>query len=672
MSDNEDIDSCDFTNISEQNVSSVPEPEQLALLPPNHPLLRKFQESLKGHLLRTKHDIENEIAEIKYQVKLKEQRREEQGLSLYDMQQKMEFQEEQINELSAIIEKHLKNREVEEFNARILKKEYEEKIKLTKSQKQLYHERMVKLEDLQSLSSNIKKWACNVEDEVKNAKRIVSRDAQLQSQLSQEKLNSDILFFRLDMEVKKREKELILICEEEAEMKEVVNILNMSIANANTDLEVLQNEHKRLTQAWSEVIIAIQLRDNILFHVQDTVRKHRESIKLNLAGIEAIKKQIEKEMELNKKLESFKLRLADDTNSLRRDCEDENETLLRLQGKLDELPEFLNTMENDLQDAIREGTRLVSEIRKLDYTLDKYQTKKFRCEDTILKLAQDHLITDKATAYRLKLLKKSQERRRNVDLSLSKVQNQLASSMLEVEKLRCVVFNARTFNDSITKKLKSSEDKSCTLENDLKKMHIQIEIKMKLFEKVSNKMEQIQKLLGDASGNPTNVKIKQLEKTIHTGELQIREHQQFWIMLQNHFVNLSQKRTDQLNEIQVTRKPSVDSITEGDRRALMGGDLPASSTYSGALSYHYPQAGLIWRSLPNMAHSMLVHEPAKIYPYHLLLITNYRLPSDVDRCNLERHLSDIEFEHILQCARTEFYRLPQWRRNELKRRVKLF
>lgn len=116
---------------------------------------------------------------------------------------------------------------------------------------------------------------------------------------------------------------------------------------------------------------------------------------------------------------------------------------------------------------------------------------------------------------------------------------------------------------------------------------------------------------------------------------------------------------------------SVESITEGDRRALMA-DLPASSTYSGALSYHYPQAGLIRRSLPNMAHSMLVHEPAKIYPYHLLLITNYRLPADVDRCNLERHLSDVEFEAILQCTRAEFYRLPQWRRNEIKRRARLF
>uniref|UniRef100_A0A336LYN1 CSON008204 protein n=1 Tax=Culicoides sonorensis TaxID=179676 RepID=A0A336LYN1_CULSO len=117
---------------------------------------------------------------------------------------------------------------------------------------------------------------------------------------------------------------------------------------------------------------------------------------------------------------------------------------------------------------------------------------------------------------------------------------------------------------------------------------------------------------------------------------------------------------------------SVDSITEGDRRAL-GADIPASSTYSGALSFHYPQQGVnIRRSLPNMAHSMLVHEPAKIYPYHLLLITNYRLPADVDRCNLERHLSDTEFEAIFQCTRSEFYRYPQWRRNEMKRRARLF
>lgn len=272
MSEAEDIGSCDFANFSEVDPGFAPEPEQLALLPPNHPLLRKFQSSLKDHLLRTKHELENEIAEIRYQVKLKEQCREEEGLALYDMQQKMGTQEDQIREISQVIEKHLQNRQDEEFCVNSLKKEYEEKVKVTKTQKTLYHEQMAELEDLQSLGSNIKKWAYDVEDEVKNAKRIVSRDAQLQKQLSREKRKSDILFYRLDMEVKKRETELHSIYEEETAMKDVVNILNMSISDANTDLEVLQSEHKRLSQAWSEVIIAIQLRDNILFQVQDTMR----------------------------------------------------------------------------------------------------------------------------------------------------------------------------------------------------------------------------------------------------------------------------------------------------------------------------------------------------------------------------------------------------------------
>lgn len=49
-------------------------------------------------------------------------------------------------------------------------------------------------------------------------------------------------------------------------------------------------------------------------------KKTQEAMKHNIAGIEAIKKQIGKEMELNKKLDSFKQRLADETSSLRREC----------------------------------------------------------------------------------------------------------------------------------------------------------------------------------------------------------------------------------------------------------------------------------------------------------------------------------------------------------------
>ncbi|CAH1134846.1 unnamed protein product [Ceutorhynchus assimilis] len=117
---------------------------------------------------------------------------------------------------------------------------------------------------------------------------------------------------------------------------------------------------------------------------------------------------------------------------------------------------------------------------------------------------------------------------------------------------------------------------------------------------------------------------------------------------------------------------STGSITDVETRmhSEMGPVSYAVGRYGGVQRGY--GGSQVRRSLPNMAHQMLINEPAKIYPYHLLVITNYRLPADADRLNLERHLSDQEFEALFQLARSDFYRLPQWRRNEIKRRARLF
>ena len=62
----------------------------------------------------------------------------------------------------------------------------------------------------------------------------------------------------------------------------------------------------------------------------------------------------------------------------------------------------------------------------------------------------------------------------------------------------------------------------------------------------------------------------------------------------------------------------------------------------------------------------------KIYPVHLIFTSNYKIPPDVDRCNLEKHLSDSDFEMVFNMSRDDFYAMPLWRRNDYKRRVRLF
>ena len=69
---------------------------------------------------------------------------------------------------------------------------------------------------------------------------------------------------------------------------------------------------------------------------------------------------------------------------------------------------------------------------------------------------------------------------------------------------------------------------------------------------------------------------------------------------------------------------------------------------------------------------MLAVQAPNIYPLHLLYITNYRLPGDVDRANLERHMADKDFDNIFKMSRQEFYQMPYWKRCDLKRKANLF
>ncbi|KAE8614681.1 hypothetical protein XENTR_v10008262 [Xenopus tropicalis] len=65
----------------------------------------------------------------------------------------------------------------------------------------------------------------------------------------------------------------------------------------------------------------------------------------------------------------------------------------------------------------------------------------------------------------------------------------------------------------------------------------------------------------------------------------------------------------------------------------------------------------------------------KIYPYELLVVTTRgrnRLPKDVDRTRLERHLSAEEFYQVFGMTISEFDRLALWKRNELKKQARLF
>nr|XP_046235926.1 actin-binding LIM protein 2 isoform X13 [Scatophagus argus] len=65
----------------------------------------------------------------------------------------------------------------------------------------------------------------------------------------------------------------------------------------------------------------------------------------------------------------------------------------------------------------------------------------------------------------------------------------------------------------------------------------------------------------------------------------------------------------------------------------------------------------------------------KIYPYEILAVTHrvkVRLPRDVDRTRLERHLSPEDFQRVFGMTLEQFERLALWKRNDMKKAARLF
>jgi actin-binding LIM protein len=95
---------------------------------------------------------------------------------------------------------------------------------------------------------------------------------------------------------------------------------------------------------------------------------------------------------------------------------------------------------------------------------------------------------------------------------------------------------------------------------------------------------------------------------------------------------------------------SLNTFPNQDKDGRIGGDMRTN----------------LRTSLPDMS------KPAKIYSLDILQTTNSNLPDDADRQHLERHLAREEFEELFGMTPIEFYKQPEWKRINMKRKVKLF
>ncbi|XP_037024464.1 coiled-coil domain-containing protein 40 [Bradysia coprophila] len=537
-----------------QQTSDETNIDSRAILPADHPLLEKFQKALKEHLLKINNRLSDEIDEIDHNIGRLKKEQENVGERLYDYQQEAEQQKEMLDEynerLNEVSEKRLKN----EINASKLKRDYVGLTNKFQEASRNHEDKLLELTQTRLLENNISKWAQEMEDEVKAAKRVVSKDKQSQLAVSQQKRQMDLLLLNLEGEVKRRDQELAAINEQIKDQNGKLEFLNRNLSDGNADLNGLQSELKRLIGAWREVISQIQLKDEVLAKLRRELNDEMQNHKLIQSNIEGTKRATAKEMEQNEKLESFKLRLENDFDLLEQKLEKELNDQTKLMSDVSKMSALVEQTETDLSRANIEGQLIENNLRTLRKRLEKQSTQKIEIEEKILELLQDQITTDSASNIRSKLLKEIQGQRRNAELNMYTTEYQLSQVLLELEKWKGQLSKSRENADRLKGDYDAAMEKSASLDEEIKAMEKSINAKVKSYDMMGRQLEKLIEAAGGLELDPNELKVKSLEKKLADLEIETREAQNFWLRLQKHVVNLSEKRSLQQAKISLTSK----------------------------------------------------------------------------------------------------------------------
>lgn len=120
----------------------------------------------------------------------------------------------------------------------------------------------------------------------------------------------------------------------------------------------------------------------------------------------------------------------------------------RLTIKINTMTAVLEKTDSDLSKATIEGQITENQLKSLRRTLERHLEQKVQLEEETLELLQDQITTDQASSYRGKMLRETQEKRRQLELNMYGTEEQLSQMIFDLEKWKTIIIQD---NDRVDK-----------------------------------------------------------------------------------------------------------------------------------------------------------------------------------------------------------------------------
>ncbi|XP_053157857.1 coiled-coil domain-containing protein 40 isoform X2 [Hemicordylus capensis] len=541
---------------TEQELGSGEQEEetQLIVLDPEHPLMKRFQAALKAYLNKQLGKLAEELREQAVAMKNSKIQREDLGVTLYGVQQ-------QLARLQMELEKNHSRHSQIAMTRRQLEEELQDLRSMYKKTCQGTSEERKKVSAMQSEIENMslrlfymQNMDQDVRDDIAVMKRTVKKAEVERMRAEVEKQKQDLHVDRLTRRADELQEQIALYEAQYMAQAEDTRITRKEVGEACTEIQAIHLEKKQLLHQWTVSLTGMKRRDEAYAAMQEALRDSRHKLKSLEIEIEVYKKSISKEEERNELLASILNRAENDANTSRKLIAQSMTKQDAMKVELGTYTRTLQETEQALGRANVDRAARMNELVAIRREIEKGTEIKQEMENEIVAKLQDQLMSNKAAKYFLQLAAKLQSRMMDLDIELTKIENDTAQTMLDITNTTCKLNTLQKTFSEVDKEMDNMNNHISHSETEIAKRNLLIGRKQGVINLYNKKLEMMISQLGGQELGPLELEIKKLTKQIDDIESELVTLQRYWLKQQNVLVKLTQEREEQLTSLDMLKK----------------------------------------------------------------------------------------------------------------------
>ncbi|MFT7804122.1 coiled-coil domain-containing protein 40 isoform X1 [Arapaima gigas] len=516
--------------------------EELVVLDPEHPLMKRFQLALKNHLSKQLEGLNMELREMSAEERAESTRREELGVELYGVQQQLarlqaSLESRQEDNRQAAQQRQLAQERLEEVRG-----QHRTAASETGQQRTQVSRLQAEVDSLALHLIYVREVNEDLRSDISAMKNASQKAKAEKLHAEEEKQKQDLYVERLTKHTEKLTEQIAMYDVQIAAQAEETQAAKQVLTEAQMEMDTLEVERKQLLQQWNSSLLGMKRRNEAYSTMQETLRVAHHQVRSMDTEIEGLRKSAVQEAERNELLTALLNRSQADHAASRRLTAQSRTQQEVLQAQYSTYARMLQETEQALAHVSGECAAHEAKLAALCKKAEKESSVRLELEEKIVAKMQEQLTHDNSAKYSKRLMLKTTAHRRETEAQVSRLENDIAQVTLES-------FDTTQHLESLTQLLAELEQEAESRHKLLSRSEAEVNrgitvigCKQTTINVYNKKIEQIVASTGHEDLGPLEIRMSNLTKQLEEVGSEIKEAQQLWLWQQGELVRLNQER----------------------------------------------------------------------------------------------------------------------------------